>query len=294
MFRKFKAFAVAAMAVLAFMPVAVEATPYASSILGVTDGTFSGAGFVGFSSFDFRLNQISATLNGTTVNSPGTVTSDTGGSSLDQPVTCISNPLGGCASFVNNVYFPSLGVNAVGGSYAVADSNMTNTAISAGTGIWGSETQAQLNAPGNATAQTGTDNALQWDFESPGGLVAIDFDLTRNFEIFKDVVGEFARATSNILVQIFDADGNLVATLFSSTRQATLSKNAPGNDIHPLDDVTTAAHGEFFLDPGLYSLLITFGTSVDVRQAAVPEPTTLGLLGLGLVGSAYFSRRRRS
>jgi len=36
----------------------------------------------------------------------------------------------------------------------------------------------------------------------------------------------------------------------------------------------------------------TFSWSASTGAAAVPEPTTLALLGIGLLGSGYFTRRR--
>src|SRR5713101_6885389 len=107
MFRTITAVVMAAVAALAFMPGTAWATAYASSILEVTKGSFSGGGFGGFFSFDFRLNQISSTLNGTTVDSGGTVTSQVAGASLDQPVTLINTggtcvSFVGCGSFLNN------------------------------------------------------------------------------------------------------------------------------------------------------------------------------------------------
>src|SRR5438552_14805178 len=179
MFRVFATLVMAAMAAMAFMPSAAEATAYSSTELQVTSGSFSGAGFTGFSSFFFSLRDISAELNGVTVHSGGLLFSTTAGSSLDQPVTFINTATspGGCVSlvacggFLNNIFFPSVGVTPGLGNYAVADTHELNTLISAGTGNWGTRSQAQLTGPTEASAQTGADNTLSWNFTSPGGLV---------------------------------------------------------------------------------------------------------------------------
>ena len=307
MFRGFKVLAGAAamlMAAVAVVPSTAEATAYASSSLEVDEALFSGAGFTGFSSFFFRLNQISATVNGVTTSSPGTLTSLTGGSSLDQPVvkqnggSCVS--LASCGTFVNNDFFPSQGPLAVGGNYAVADSHELNTAISAGTGLWGSLAQAQLTGPVTATAQTGTDNTLQWNFTSPGGAVNFSADLTQNFHVLLDASGILAHATAGLRVLI-QQGGATVATLYDLStdagavgcRDTTITATA---NVHPCDDITRAISGSAVLTPGNYSLLIAFGTSADVVQGEpvrVPEPATLTLLGLGVIGAAYAVRRRR-
>jgi hypothetical protein len=296
MFQGFKVLAVVVMAALAFVPMAVEATPYASSTLLVTNADFDGPAF---STFFFRENQTSATLNGVTVNSPSNLTAfaPTG---LDQPISCVGN----CGSFVNNVFFPSPGVNVVAGSYAISDSHMLVNAINppdaTAAGTWGSRTQAQLNTGTVGSAQTGTDNTLQWNFTISSQIgsandIALDFDLTRNFHIHTDALGEFASASSNILVQILREDGTVLLTLLDLTISNSISQLSGAEDLFSQNDATIhEALVANDLANGIYSLLIRFGTSADVGKAAVPEPATLTLLGLGLVSAAYVSRRRRS
>jgi len=308
MFRVFAILAVAVMAAMAFMPSAAEATAYSSTELQVTSGSFSGAGFTGFSSFFFRLNDISAELNGTTIHSGGVVFSTTSGSSLDQPVTFINTatPAGcvsviSCGGFANNVFFPSVGVTPGLGNYAVADTHELNTLLSASTGNWGTRSQTQLTGATEASAQTGADNTLAWNFTSPGGAVTFGGLLTENFSLFLDATGVIAHGSADMTVQIISENtgsvGQVVATLFDLSSGAfsacvNSSLTVPGT-VHPCNDLAATISGTTTLTAGQFELLIQFGTSSDVIQRAVPEPATLSLLGLGLVGSAFLARRRR-
>ena len=294
MFRGLRAIAVAA--VLAFAPIVAEATPYASSTMELTNVDFDAPAF---STFFFRLNQTSATLNGVTVNSPGNQIETASGSVLDQPVSCVGN----CGSFVNNVFFPTPNVNVVPGSYAVADSHMLSTVINPqppatnGAGTFGSRTAAQLAGGTAGSAQTGTDNTLQWNFTigADDTAVSLEFDITQNFHLHKDAIGELAAATQNLLVQIVSQVTGATTTLVDFKESNSLSQTAGAADLFLFDDATTHVAVDDILDTGTYSLLIRFGTSADVVAApAVAEPATLTLLGLGLVGAAYVARRRRS
>jgi hypothetical protein len=285
-------------AVLAFAPIVAEATPYASSTMELTNVDFDAPAF---STFFFRLNQTSATLNGVTVNSPGNQIETASGSVLDQPVSCVGN----CGSFVNNVFFPTPNVNVVPGSYAVADSHMLSTVINPqppatnGAGTFGSRTAAQLAGGTAGSAQTGTDNTLQWNFTigADDTAVSLEFDITHNFHLHKDAIGELAAATQNLLVQIVSQVTGATTTLEAFNMSNSLSQTAGAADLFSFNDLTThfATPDDLTLDTGTYSLLIRFGTSADVVAApAVAEPATLTLLGLGLVGAAYVARRRRS
>ena len=298
-----RAVIVAVIGALAFMPMAVEATPYASAVENMTGIQFVGA--PAFGGFLFVTNPVSVNLNAGFLTSTG----NSGGQGFtdNQPMQCLG-AVCGTGNFVDNPglptgggsWFPTPNLNAALGSYAVADSQMLATGIQGGnSGTFGTRTQAQLTGPSFARAQTGTSNLMFWSFQVSGANATVSMlgDLVRNFHLHTDAVGEAATGTLDFQIRILNSLGNIVAD-FTSDFNEQISPIQGARDINLASDAHLTNFGVFttgvVLIPDFYSLTITFDSSTDVRLAAVPEPATLSLLGLGLVGATYLARRRRS
>jgi len=265
------------------VPSTAQATAFATTAALVTNASFGGAGFTGFDTFGpFILRTTSTTLDGNTVNT--SLISVTGaGASLDQPLNCQGN----CAGFTNNSFFTG---DASAPQFAVADSHELNTVISAGTATWGSRTSAKVEGDHGGSASTGSSNELDWNFTSPGGIVSLHLDTQLLAFLSTTVQGESADGTLNIAVSISGAGG---PTTVASFNDFISDIDAPGTRGNP-----SVVSGSFdfstSVSAGAHTLRIVFDSAADASSIAVPEPATLSLFGLGLLGAGFVSRRRRA
>jgi len=293
-------FAVAVAAAMTFgFAGEARATAYGSSILELSNASFSGPGF---DSFLFTLQPISATLIGDTnaSASTGLKTGNKAGTTLNQPLTCVDDS-GACAGFVDNGYFPSPSPFAPPGNYAVADSDQTNTLISAGTAHLGSKAVANLKGSSFGNAQTGTANSAEWDLAAHAATkVQFKGNLVIDAEVFADTLISTAQTTSKLniaIVQTGLADIILFDAAIDPRTKAcvNLSVAGPAGADHPCDDLIVT------IDSGLVDLSaagskaqrlrITFDTSSTVTQQ-VPAPAAMMLMGSGLLAVGLVVRRR--
>ena len=170
----------------------------------------------------------------------------------------------------------------------------TSFTISVGTGahVVGGKLKLELsfNADGymeNALSANGqTDTNFSWNFtvvdDDVGGPAVFSWTPSGN------AVG------SNFTCSIV---GNCTefASAFSLNQSAS---NQPFGIFGPTDKTIVNAPGAFQAELDLlaqhnYTLTLTHKTGAHAQLAAIPEPTTLALLGLGLVGAGV-SRRRKS
>ena len=134
-------------------------------------------------------------------------------------------------------------------------------------------------APSISFTGTGVDITVHWDV-SPAGVARLD---AQNVSIW-DITNPFAPVT----VQFFNLPN-------ASTRQVTLTNLVLGNtyavEINHLDRNATTGYIDAFSGNWLNGWITTPG---EVQlPAAVPEPTSLSLLFIGLVGAAVRQRLRR-
>jgi hypothetical protein len=290
---------------LAVLPTQAHATAFAYSALEVTNFHLDTTAFGNFDTFQFTSQPLSVSLNGTTVNSPSIQVSNVSGGTTNQSQLT----LGTTPFAADNLYF---GANRPtfenpNADFAVSDSHQTNTLISGGHGNFGTQAGAQgTGATSTGAADTGADNSLSWNFNvsngeltRAGGIITLDysFDTLSNVFAQTELAGETARAVLDMSIQLVH-NGVVVAT--ATVFDTNLNLQFPGSAGDPNEVSQSFTDADFapinITETGDYTLNILYDSSAQVASAApatVPEPGTLGLIGLGLVGLGAASWRQR-
>jgi hypothetical protein len=287
---------------LTVAPKDANAIAYGYSALQITNLKISGLDS-GFSSFKFTKKGLNVNLNGNSQSTAASAPISVAGVPLDDAQLC----KGACGNFNNNVYFgaPDQPVSPtpgpVGqGSFAVADMHMLNTVIAANPGgKFGTQSGAQFAGGGFGVASTSSSQEMQWNFTLAGNQnISFTWDQQHIIEVVTTLLGETANATLDFAIKIVGRLG----TVFSSTDNIfdagndlnIIGEDSPFDLANASSGVLVGESSDFgLLDAGKYSLTITFDSSSTVTGVPVPEPGTLGLVGIGLLGLGVVSMRRR-
>jgi hypothetical protein len=236
------------------------------------------------------------------------------GTSQNMPLNCQGDCVG---NFTDNVYNP-VPVLSDFGTYAVADTHMTNTVLN-GSAQFGVFAAAKSSFDDNTQkGDTLAGTTMNWNFDTGaddgGKTFQLRWDELRQLETAIDTVGDHAVATQQFSITLEQIDPTgLTRTLFNLTpTSAQISEGDAVVDKKTVDstlkvDSSTSFAGDLEEADGhavvssivtlaantSYKLIFNLNASASATSPSVPEPGALALLGAGLLGLGTLRYRRR-
>jgi hypothetical protein len=289
-----------------------QAAAFASSILDITNFRLLHSSGVAFSSTDFSTltgtndAHATASLNGVFANGAQSF-GILSGTNPDVPHQCVGVP---CPALAENNFTPFASPPPVPGNFGYADQALTGSSISIGAAPAGAHAttraDASLNLNGVASGNSDVGTSTTFAFAlGVGDTMTIAFDATPYTQAFVSAgAGPTTNANARLSWSINIIDLTTGATVFNFAPGALNAlSNVSRTDGLPGITTYNAALTTFafssatpFLTAGTpYQISIQHNTLanalIDVTQ--VPEPGTLAIFGLGLLGMSALGRRRK-
>lgn len=206
-----------------------------------------------------------------------------------------------------NNFTPFAGPPPVPGTFGYADQNLTGSAITIGPAVAGAlaQTRADASLAVNGAASGNSDVGTSTTFNftlGAGDTMTVAFDATALTQAY---VSADATATTNAnarlswSISIMDISSGL--TIFSyqpnelnSFSNVSRTDGFPGTSTYNSGLMSFSASTPMLNTTSTYQITIQHNTLANALQAeAVPEPATLAIFGLGLLGITALGRRRR-
>ncbi len=260
-----------------------------------------------FSALDYTSD------SNTDIDLNGVFQSDSDFSSNGAPMD-LYNCLGDCTNYNDNDFTGSILSGAFGypnNNFALADSkeggspinNVGGFAPDAGASL---ANASQAGVVGDSEGSSSSNNGLQaaWKFTGISGVIDITFDLTLYLETLVEIDDIFpTKATADYTISFSICDDSVPFSGCPNVWEDGLlggkASNAPSANGSPriigggwgTPSVSSQTFNTTSLDADKkYQLTATITTKADV--VSVPEPTTLALLGIALLGFGATRKRR--
>ncbi len=162
---------------------------------------------------------------------------------------------------------------------------------------------SEVTGTNSATSTSNLENTATFSINNGSGDDGEELNLGFSFSYFYELIAEVygqggtAQASANVDMSLKDEDGNIIdlwvtpAMNVFSTDNASLSVTTE-DKFGNIDDSGMVTRFLTLVEDVEYTLFIQQNSEVDVTS--VPEPTSVAILGLGLLGLAGAARRRKS
>ncbi len=194
----------------------------------------------------------------------------------------------GVGSVTPNIFTPQLTSQVGAQGQLLISGGLTTGATSS------QVTEAHLTAAGIAGSQTSTNTGLTVDFLVTGTTaVTLSFDATTFMTASFGLLGDSATAKVSASYTLTNSGtGAVVRNAAPSELNTGVIASTPGVAATFSSPLTHYSYTDI-LGPGRYQFSLQDQTNATVTTVEAPEPASLAILGVGLLGLAGFVRRRQ-